>query len=77
MPLFDTDARIPTLTGANARTLNEKNQTVVVEASSEAISDYGWSIIIYVASAKYDNGNIASNGPPPLVRVTTSDCADA
>lgn len=66
----------PGTMGVNAKTLNEDGETVVVETTEEAIEDYGWEKIISVASQKYDNGNLTSEGSPPIVRVTSGDCAD-
>ncbi len=79
MPLFDTGDRVPNAAtmGKNARTLDENNKTVIVEATAEAIQDYGWETIISVASEKYDNRDLASEGSPPRVCVTTGDCANA
>lgn len=77
MPLVDTGQRAlnPNTMGENAKTIDQDGGIVVVEATSEAIQDYGWPTIIEAASEKYDKGIEDSKGPPPVVRVTTSDCA--
>jgi len=77
MSLTDTSGRTPTTTGqTNARTLDQDGNLVIVSPMQEAVQDYDWPIVIGAASDKYDAGQIARPGLPPIVEVTKKDCLD-
>lgn len=73
MPLEDTGPNVVTLTGINTRAVDQDGNVVVISASQESIDDFGWGVIIPMASRKYDDG-LFDTGSTPLVRVTSSDC---
>lgn len=75
MPLTLTDEKVRTEAGENAFAEDTDGTRVVVVATDEAIQDYGWLIVANLASEKYDRKDFVSAGPPPIVRVTTTDCA--
>jgi len=47
-----------TLNGTMYRATGSKGETVVVEASHEAIRDYGEAAVKHKASEKYDGGQV-------------------
>lgn len=73
MPLIDIGPALDTLSGAITRTLNQADQHVLVETTHEAIQDFGWGVIMPMASQKYDDGELEAE-TPAKVRVTTADC---
>lgn len=73
MPIFFTGESRETLTGVNFRAKDQDEKSVTVSVSAEAGQDYKWDDICSMASKKYDAGDLASKGPPPIVMVTTSD----
>jgi len=77
VPLQDAGMRLPTLTGENAKATDlETNTPVVVSVTREALDDYGWGTAMAAASDKFDHGNIAQAGPPPVVTINSKDCED-
>ena len=73
MPLVDTGPTSVTLIGVNTRSLDQHGQVVVISTTQEAIDDFGWGVIMPMASRKYDDGMFDS-GFHPTVRVNAADC---
>jgi hypothetical protein len=73
MPLQDIGPSVITLTGINTRAVDQNGSDVTISASQEAIDDFGWGVIMPMASRKYDDGQFDTSNPP-LVRVTAADC---
>ena len=69
MPLYQdgSPATAPDLSGEIAPAKDQSGKQVVVSASSEAVQDFGWSLIWTAASAKYDREGGDS------VRIGTAD----
>lgn len=62
--------------GVSAKAVDDAGATVIVQASHEAVQDYGWDVIFEAASKKYDDGVVTSVGPPPIVKVNERDFAN-
>jgi hypothetical protein len=71
MPLTYFGESRSTLNGTRYRTTGSKGEDVVVEASHEALKDYGETKVQQKASDKYDAGEVHEN----KVTVRTSDFA--
>jgi hypothetical protein len=58
-----------TMTGTSYKAMGAQNEIVVVEASHEALQDYGEHACQAKGSQKYDSGQVSNN----IVIVRTSD----
>jgi hypothetical protein len=72
MPLNFSGEAVETLNGLTLRATDSNGKTVVVRASSQAIQDYGQSVVERVASDLFDRGQLEADGS---VFVRTRDCA--
>ncbi len=73
MPLEVAGPSTVTLTGINTPAVDRNGTAVIISASQEAIDDFGWGVILPMASRKYDDGMLDANSTP-MVRVTVADC---
>lgn len=73
MSLIDSGQRVQTLIGINAKA-SDAVGTVVIQASSAAITDFGWDRIFSVAERKLATGNFTRNGDTRFITVHTEDC---
>jgi hypothetical protein len=71
MPLSFSGEKQTTLSITSYRSFGSQNEMIIVEASHEAIKDYGEDTVQAKASAKYDAGQVSNN----KVTVRTSDFA--
>ena len=69
MPLSYTDESMQTMTGTSYKAMGSQNELVIVEASHEALQDYGEAACQQKGSQKYDAGQVSNN----IVTVRTSD----
>jgi hypothetical protein len=69
MPLTFTGKFLKTLNNTNYRALGSEGELIVVEASDEAVKDFGEDTVQAKASDKYAAGDISNN----IITVKTSD----
>jgi hypothetical protein len=69
MPLSFSGDKHTTINSTDYRAFGSQNEMIIVEASHEAIQDFGEDAVQYKASAKYDTGQASNN----RVTVRTSD----
>jgi hypothetical protein len=72
MPLIFTGQQAKTMTGVSLQATNSEGESVVVQASDEAIQDFGMGRVQDVASNKYDKGQTEGDGS---IFIRTVDCA--
>jgi len=71
MPLSFSGEKHTSLSGTSYRAFGSQKEMIIVEASHEAIQDYGEDTVQAKASAKYDDGQVSNN----KVTISTSDFA--
>ncbi len=62
MPLSFPGETVENIDGLSIRATDPAGKQVVVRASHEVVQDHGLSDVQQVASDKYDNGQLESNG---------------
>jgi len=58
-----------TMTGTSYKATTPQGEMIIIEASHEALQDYGEAAVKHKASAKYDAGQVENN----KVTVRTTD----
>lgn len=69
MPLSFTGESLQTMNSTNYKATGSQGELVIVEASHEALQDFGEDAVHRAASRKYDAGRVSNN----MVSVRTSD----
>jgi hypothetical protein len=69
MPLSFTGESLQTMNTTNYKATGSQGELVIVEASHEALQDFGEAAVQQRAGSKYDAGYVSNN----IVNVRTSD----
>ena len=72
MALVDTGIRQKTDHGEIATVTDMRGHNVLIDASKEALVNFGWDRVLLEAIKKYDAGDIEA-GNPPKVTVVNGD----
>lgn len=73
MPLTPTGHYNRRLDSTSFRAIDGGGRIVIVEASQEALDDFGRSLVWMAADRKYEAGQF-DNSTPRVVRVRSDDC---